>query len=156
MPTSFHIDLSVSALWRTASHVSKLGYARSTVDHVDVTLRDLDGVLANIRHSPYTWKPGTNKNALRRRFADRYLHLSGFDNGNYKDEPVNPADPEEGVDHIRQLRRASILLSGCPVHRRNATDPRSQEKSLSPGQYPSTTIRHKGPSAKHLFGIQTR
>jgi uncharacterized protein (DUF488 family) len=70
-------------------------------------------MLADVRHSPHTTKPGFSKPDLQARFGARYVHLSAFGNVNYQEGPIELADPDRGVQAIRALERPPVLMCGC-------------------------------------------
>lgn len=133
------------------TQVYTLGYARWTIEQVATTLQDLDGVLVDIRHAPYTSKPGFTKSELDARFRDRYRHLEAFGNVNYKDGPIKLANPERGLKVIRELHRVPILMCGC----RSATEcHRSTVAARIADQWPVSIHHLQAPnegSQKHLF-----
>lgn len=137
------------------SKIYTLGYARWTVDQVAVAARELDGVLADIRHSPYTSKPGFSKEELRQRFRNRYVHIAGFGNVNYKEGPVELADFEKGLHRVRQLKRVPILLCGC----RSATRCHRSTVALKIAEQCTVSVHHltaPGDQAQNdLFDSQT-
>ena len=98
-----------------------LGYAKWSIEEVADQINALDAALVDVRHSPYTTKPGFIKPDLEARFGDCYVHLPAFGNVNYKEGPIELADPDEGLRAIRELDRVSVLMCGCrppePCHR---------------------------------------
>lgn len=106
---------------QSPSTIYTLGYAQWSIEKVEDEIGTLDAVLVDVRHSPHTTKPGFAKSDLEARFGDRYVHLPGFGNINYKDGPIELADPEQGLRAVRKLERAPVLLCGCqhpePCHR---------------------------------------
>jgi len=98
-----------------------LGYAQWSIEEVDEQIRTLGAILVDVRHSPHTTKPGFANPDLETRFDNRYVHLPAFGNVNYKDGPIELANPEKGVRAVRKLDRAPVLLCGCrdpePCHR---------------------------------------
>jgi uncharacterized protein (DUF488 family) len=90
-----------------------LGYAQWSLDEVAAQLDALDAVLVDVRRSPHTTKPGFAKPDLEARFGDRYVHLPAFGNVNYKDGPVELADPEQGLTTLQGVQRPPVLMCGC-------------------------------------------
>jgi uncharacterized protein (DUF488 family) len=90
-----------------------LGYAQWSVDAVVAQIDALGAVLVDVRQSPHTTKPGFAKPELEARFDDRYVHLPAFGNVNYQSGPIEQADPERGIQAIRNLERPPVLMCGC-------------------------------------------
>lgn len=90
-----------------------LGYAQWTVDQVDARLDELNGILVDVRHSPHTTKPGFAKADLETRFGARYVHLPSFGNTNYKEGPIELANPEHGLKALREVDPPPVLMCGC-------------------------------------------
>ena len=90
-----------------------LGYARWTVEAVQAKVEDLDAVLVDVRQSPQSSKPGFSRSDLQARLDNRYVHFPAFGNVNYKEGPVELADPERGREQIERLDRAPVLTCGC-------------------------------------------
>ena len=105
------------------SKIYTLGYAQWSIDEVTTQIDALDAVLVDVRHSPHTTKPGFAKSDLEARFGDRYVHLPAFGNVNYQGGPIELADPEQGIQAIRELERPPVLMCGCryPEHCHRST-----------------------------------
>jgi uncharacterized protein (DUF488 family) len=95
------------------STVYTLGYAQWPIDEVATKIDALGAALVDVRHSAHTTKPGFAKSDLEARLGDRYVHLPAFGNVNYQDGPIDLADPERGVQTIRELERPPVLMCGC-------------------------------------------
>lgn len=104
---------SLHAVPMQVSSIYTLGYAHWALDEVEPVIRVLDGILVDVRHTPYTSKPGFSKDELRDRFPNRYLHLDAFGNANYDGGPTELANPERGLEAISELELAPILMCGC-------------------------------------------
>jgi uncharacterized protein (DUF488 family) len=91
-----------------------LGYAQWSIEEVDRQIDELDALLVDVRHSPYTSKPGFSKPELASRFGTDYLHAPEFGNINYdKEEPMSLADPADGLRLLRARDGPFVLLCGC-------------------------------------------
>lgn len=101
--------------------VYTLGYAAWSIDAVEKQLTMLDAVLVDVRQSPHTTKPGFAKSDLDTRFGPCYVHLPAFGNVNYKEGPIELANPDRGLEAIQSLDRDPVLMCGCrhpgPCHR---------------------------------------
>lgn len=97
----------------TTPAIYTLGYAKWSIEEVAKQLDALRATLVDVRHSPHTTKPGFAKSDLEARFGNRYVHLRAFGNVNYKEGPIELADPEEGLRAIRALDRSPVLMCGC-------------------------------------------
>lgn len=93
-----------------------LGYARWTVEEVTACMDRYEATLIDVRHTPYTSKPGFSRDELTDQFGPRYRHIPGFGNVNYENGPIQLVDPENGISAIRDVERAVILMCGCKSH----------------------------------------
>lgn len=92
-----------------------LGYAQWSIDDVESVVDEYDAILADVRRSPHTTKPGFTRSELDARFENRYLHVPAFGNDNYKEGPVQLVDPEQGLAELRTVDRPPILMCGCQL-----------------------------------------
>lgn len=90
-----------------------LGYAHWSIVEVERRLLDLEAWLADVRRSPHTTKPGFSKPELIDRFGDRYDHVPGFGNLNYRGGPLELAAPDDGLEQIRARALPVVLMCGC-------------------------------------------
>jgi len=95
------------------SPIYTLGYAQWTADEVDDQLQLLGAVLVDVRRSPQTTKPGFTKDELDARFGSRYVHVPAFGNVNYKEGPIELAQPKLGMATVQSLSRPPVLMCGC-------------------------------------------
>jgi len=73
----------------------------------------LGAILIDVRQSPHTTNLGFGKTDLESRLGDWYVHLPAFGNVNYKEGPVELADPEKGLRAVREMERTPVLMCGC-------------------------------------------
>lgn len=138
------------------SSIYTLGYAQWAIDEVETVVNTLDAGLVDIRHSPYTSKPGFTKAELRDRFPDRYLHLEAFGNVNYDGGPVELEDPEQGLEVISDLDLVPILMCGCKSENQCH---RSTVASLIADRWTISVYHLRAPSERaqtSLFDEKTR
>ncbi len=109
-----------------------LGYAQWSIIDVEYQIDALEAVLTDVRQTPHTTKPGFTKSGLQARFADRYRHLSAFGNVNYKEAPIERANPDKGLRMIRKLNTASVVMCSCQHPKRcpRRTDARFRAERL--------------------------
>lgn len=71
-----------------------------------------DAVVVDVRHRAGSRVREWNKGAMKRTLGDRYRHVRGFGNLNYKKRgaPIELADPEAGLAEVRE-----VLASGKSV-----------------------------------------
>lgn len=116
-----------------------LGYGNWTIDEVDDLLRDGTAVLLDVRHAPYTTKPGFSKEELAERFGERYRHVPAFGNVAYREERIELANPERGLQIVRAVEPPPILMCGC-------SNPRSCHRSV----VATLLADHLGGTIEHL------
>jgi len=94
-----------------------LGYQASTPEAVKRYVADLDALLVDIRHAPFSRDPRWAGSSIRNWLGSiRYVHCPGYGNLNYRNSgPVALFDPAAAVRHLRPLleRQSLILLCVC-------------------------------------------
>lgn len=95
------------------SSIYTLGYARWSIEDVELCMEKLDATLIDIRYVPHTTKPGFTQDELKNRFGSKYQHVEAFGNVNYKGEQITLVDPERGLQHLRSLEGPFVLMCGC-------------------------------------------
>ena len=94
-----------------------LGYSGWKLGDLKQQVEDLDAILVDCRHSPTSRHPQWSRKQMSAFFGERYLHVPGFGNLNYKNGgPVLLADYEAGkaivVEHLTQ-GHSLILMCVC-------------------------------------------
>lgn len=100
--------------------VSTLGYADIESERMlQALMVDPHRLLVDIRLMPVSrWRPTWNKTALAAQYGDRYLHLRGLGNVNYKhpEKGIQLLDPDEPLARLRSLLaqgHSLVLLCAC-------------------------------------------
>lgn len=89
------------------------GYQKRRPAELLAEAKRLGAVVVDVRLVPRSRAPGWSKRALAELLGERYQHVRGFGNVNYKDGgPVELADAEAGLDAVRPIleRGQSIIL----------------------------------------------
>ena len=93
------------------------GYASRSMDEIISLLEEKQAILADIRSSPRSRKPGFNRYALAGSLRDKYRHLPALGNVNYRnpDLPIFLRDEDLGLEGLARLLEKSnvVIMCGC-------------------------------------------
>ena len=93
-----------------------LGYSGWTVDDVAALLERLDAVAVDVRMSPRSRNPAYSGKRLSERLGDRYRHVRGFGNTNYRGGEIVLHDWAGGLQEtlaILSAGRSVVLMCAC-------------------------------------------
>ena len=86
-----------------------------------------DAILIDVRFNPSSRMAEWRQGPLSRVMGERYLHLKGLGNENYKGGPIKLHDPQAAADRVAELLAsgksvALLCVCGSPdrCHRRDA------------------------------------
>jgi Domain of unknown function DUF488 len=76
----------------------------------------LDALVLDARFSPRSRNPKWNQGNLKNVLGDRYLHVKGLGNKNYKGGPIDFVDLEGAIQEVESLltRNPVIVMCMCP------------------------------------------
>ncbi len=102
------------------------GYGGRHPDWLLAAATSLDAVVFDVRLSPRSRRPEWSGHRLTALLGNRYQHVPGWGNVNYRGGPIVLADPESGLAAWDAEDRAVILLCQCresaTCHRRTVAD----------------------------------
>jgi len=93
-----------------------LGYSGWSADDVASLLDRLDAVLVDVRMSPRSRNPAFSGRRLAERLGDRYRHVRGLGNTNYRGGEIVLHDWDGGLKELQALTsggRAVVLMCAC-------------------------------------------
>jgi len=73
----------------------------------------MNAIVADVRHSPASRNPRWRRGFLEKTLGQRYIHVPGLGNLNYKGGPVALADVQAGADQLAILIRAQPVILMC-------------------------------------------
>jgi DNA oxidative demethylase len=97
-----------------------LGYAKlSGLEELGVVLERHNAILVDIRHNPFSRKPGFNQAELQKYFGSSYIHLPELGNTSYKQGQVNLANNTTGYFKLLALleKANTLIMCGCADYR---------------------------------------
>lgn len=118
-----------------------LGYTGCTPEEVQRLVLELHAILVDARLSPRSRVPHWNKGALAGLLGERYLHVPGFGNVNYKSSgAIAIADYATGKEQVERLLAEGwvvVLLCACKdvaqCHRRVVAERLLEDLGHLPG-----------------------
>lgn len=93
--------------------VYTLGYSGKKMYEIEELVKQVGGILFDIRFSPRSRAPVWNGSNFREVFGARYKHVKALGNRNYKGGPIALVDFEAGLEQIRASGRPVILMCAC-------------------------------------------
>ncbi len=93
-----------------------LGYSGWTVDEIAACLERLDAVAVDVRMSPRSRNPAYSGKRLRESLGDRYRHIRGFGNINYRGGEIVLHDWAGGLEEVLAILstgRSVVLMCAC-------------------------------------------
>ncbi len=94
------------------------GYSKCDAQKLCAAIKEIDGVLVDVRLAARSRVPAWNKGRLQEMFSDRYVHIRNLGNLNYKgDRPVEIVNLEMGLQEVLILaKRRPVVLMCCCVN----------------------------------------
>ncbi len=92
------------------------GYSKCDVQKLYAAIKEMDGVLVDVRIAARSRVPAWNKGRLQEVFGQRYVHVRNLGNLNYQsDGPVEIVNLELGLKEVLILaqRRPVVLMCIC-------------------------------------------
>jgi uncharacterized protein (DUF488 family) len=90
------------------------GYQNFDRDRLVRFLLQINGVLVDIRQSPYSRKAEWNRNRLEVHLGKRYAHIQEFGNINYNNGlPIQIGDYATGLTKLITYQQPVVLLCAC-------------------------------------------
>ena len=94
--------------------VFTLGYSGWKPEEVLRIAEQFDVIVADVRYRPFSRDAQWLKPSLQKLLGDRYVHIAGFGNKNYKsDGPTILADPDTGMRVAEALMKVRPLILMC-------------------------------------------
>lgn len=93
--------------------VYTLGYSGKKMHEIEALVKQVGGILFDIRFSPRSRAPVWNGSNFRKVFAARYKHVKALGNKNYKGGPIALVDFDAGLEQIKASGRPVILMCAC-------------------------------------------
>ncbi len=100
--------------------IHTIGYSKWSREALLARTRSLNGLLIDVRYSPYSRaRPEFNREELARAFPD-YRHVEQYGNRNFRGGPVELAAPDDGARLVMELAASRdknlVLLCACGRH----------------------------------------
>lgn len=91
------------------------GYQGRKVDDLKAAAEELDAIVVDVRHSPFSRDREWSKWGLAKSLAGRYVHLPEYGNVNYKGGPILLKDAKGGTAKLSGVLATKnlILLCAC-------------------------------------------
>ena len=108
----------------------EVGYRGHPPHHISERVREIEGaILVDVRFGIMPANQSHSQAVYQRLLDDRFVHVRAFGNRNYRhyDQPIELADPDQGIRELSELRNrgalAFALMCACEryseCHRRH-------------------------------------